>query len=175
MYAGHFAAALGLKAATPRAPTWALVAGAGALDLAFGTLVIAGREGFAPDYAASHLLDIPWSHSLVTAALLGAGFAACFRAKGRTVMLAVFAAVVSHWLLDLLVHRPDMALWPGSTKRLGYAALFGPVSGWAETLIVLVLTLAYALAARRPAGHGRHWPAVCGLMAVFWLMGRAAG
>ena len=28
-------------------------------------------------------------------------------------------AVFSHFLLDLVMHPPDMALWPGSTVHLG--------------------------------------------------------
>ena len=32
-------------------------------------------------------------------------------------------AVFSHFLLDLVMHPPDMALWPGSTVHLGIGAL----------------------------------------------------
>jgi membrane-bound metal-dependent hydrolase YbcI (DUF457 family) len=173
MYAGHFASALALKTAKPEAPTWALVAGCGLLDLVFGLLVAAGIEGVMPGWEHDHLLNIAWSHSLLTAVLLGAGFAALFFRRGWAVMLVLFAAVFSHWVLDILVHRPDMDLWPHSAIKLGFYKIFGPVSGWAETAIVVVAITIYAARARRANGYGRHWIAMCVLLAVFWAIGLA--
>jgi hypothetical protein len=68
-----------------------------------------------------------------------------------------------------------MELWPHSTIRLGFLRIFGPVSGWAETLLVVIATAVYAVRARASDTYGRHWLAVCGLMAVFWGMGHLAG
>lgn len=175
MYAGHFAAALALKAAEPRAPTWGLVLGSGLLDIAFGGLVALGIEGFSPDYRHDHLFVIPWSHTLASAAVLGAAFAACFWRRGWRVALALFAAVISHWALDLLVHRPDLALWPDAPLKFGYYEWFGPVSGWAETVLVIVFAAVYVASARTRATHGRHWEIVCAVLAIFWTMGLSAG
>ncbi len=44
MYAGHFAAGLAIKAAEPRAPTWALLLAVGLLDALFGIFVLLGVE-----------------------------------------------------------------------------------------------------------------------------------
>jgi hypothetical protein len=174
MYAGHFASALVLKTVKPQAPTWALVAGCGLLDLAFGGLVALGIEGVMPDWKTVHLLNIPWSHSLLTAVLAGVGFAAIFYRRGWAVMLVLFAAVFSHWALDVLVHRPDMELWPHSAIKLGFYNVFGPVSGWAETGLVILGVVIYAGRARLADDYGRHWIAICGLMAVFWTLGYVA-
>ncbi len=86
-------------------------------------------------------------------------------------MLVMFAAVFSHWALDVLVHRPDMETWPGSTLKLGFHSVFGPVSGWAEIGLVTVATGVYAWRARVAEGYGRQWIALCGLMVVFLGMG----
>jgi membrane-bound metal-dependent hydrolase YbcI (DUF457 family) len=174
MYAGHFASALVLKTVKPQAPTWALVAGCGLLDLTFGVLVAFGVEGVMPDWKTAHLLNIPWSHSLLGAVMLGVAFAAPFYRRGWAVMLVLFAAVCSHWALDVLVHRPDMELWPHSAIRLGYHAVFGPVSGWAETALAILGTAIYAVRARGAEGYGRHWIAICGLMGLFWTLGYVA-
>lgn len=171
MYAGHFASALVLKTARPDTPTWALVAGAGLLDLLFGVFVAIGLEGAAPDWSVSHRLHIPWSHSLAMALIWAGLFAALFRARGRGVMLVLFAAVMSHWGLDVLVHRPDMELWPYSPTKLGLYDVFGPVSGWAEITLVLVASLVYAARARVAPAYGRYWLAMPGLMAVFLGLG----
>ena len=173
MYAGHFASALALKASRPKTPTWALVTGCALLDLIFGLLAAVGLEGVLPDWQHAHLLNIPWSHSLLMAALLGAAFAASFYRHGSAIMATIFAAVLSHWLLDLLVHRPDLELWPGSATALGFYPLFGPVSGWAEAAIVAVATGLYAFRARTADDHGRRWIAMCTLMAAFLAVGIA--
>jgi hypothetical protein len=175
MYAGHFASALVLKTIKPDAPTWGLVAGCGLLDLLFGILVAFGIEGAMPDFQSSHRLDISWSHSLLMTVLLGTMFAALFHHRGRVVMLILFTAVLSHWALDVLVHRPDMQLWPHSATNLGLFKWFGPVSGWAETVIVIVSTTLYALRARVAKDYGRHWATMCGLIALLWGLGYVGG
>src|SRR5207245_2720535 len=53
MYAGHFAAALALKARQPRAPTWGLLVGVAVLDLLFGVFVLLGIERVTPTPGAS--------------------------------------------------------------------------------------------------------------------------
>ncbi len=62
-----------------------------------------------------HLLYIPYSHSVASAFLLG--FAAWIligkRLRNRTLGLAVGLGIVSHLILDLVTHAPDIALAPG--------------------------------------------------------------
>ncbi len=59
MYAGHFAAALALKAREPKAPTWGLLVGVGILDILFGPFVLIGIEqasltpGISPGFGLS--------------------------------------------------------------------------------------------------------------------------
>jgi hypothetical protein len=123
MYAGHFAAAFVLKARTPSAPTWGLVAGVGFLDILFGPFVLAGieRVSLTPNVSPGFSLDyIDWSHSLVMSAVWSAVFGALFLRKGRAVATVMALAVFSHFLLDLLMHPADLALWPGSSVHLGF-------------------------------------------------------
>ena len=64
----------------------------------------------------------------------------------------------SHWLLDLLVHRPDLLLWPGGPK-VGFALWNEPVS---EEIVEIGLLGAGALAwvAKRKELGGKAWPAI---------------
>lgn len=78
-----------LKTAKPETPTWALIAGAGLLDILFGLLVALGIEGLLPNWKSAHLLNIPWSHSLLMTILFGALFAVLFRRRGWGVMLVI--------------------------------------------------------------------------------------
>lgn len=173
MYAGHFATALMIKATRPRASTAALLVGTGLLDLAFGVLVIAGVEGAAPDYDRSHRLVIPWSHSLLGAVLLAALFAAVMRSRTAG-WSAAFVAVLSHWLLDVAVHRADMPIWPWGGPALGLFRWMGPVSGWFETLVVVLALALYAIRARRSAAFGRNWSLACATVCGLWALGLAA-
>lgn len=123
MFAGHYAAAIAAKAAEPRAPFWALVAGCQLVDIGWGVLMIAGveRASIDPSLPGSHLVldHMPWTHSLPAA--LAWSLAAMLVAKPLLRLAWPAAAmigivVLSHWLLDLLVHRPDLELFPGGPK-----------------------------------------------------------
>lgn len=49
--------------------------------------------------------------------------------------LVLGAAVLSHWLLDFIVHRPDLQLYPGSEARVG----LGLWNSWAASIAMEVL------------------------------------
>lgn len=133
MYAGHFAAALVLKARVPRAPTWGLLVGVGVLDLLFGPFVLAGIErasltpGISPGFSLDH---IDWSHSLVMSVVWSVLFGAAFLRRGGTVAAAMAVAVFSHFVLDFVMHPPDLALWPGSKTHLGLGLWRALPGGW---------------------------------------------
>lgn len=163
MFMGHYAAALAAKAAEPRAPLWAYVAGAEVLDIAWSSLVMAGAEQARIDNALPgaplDLFHMPWSHSLpaalawsVAAALLG-GWALKLPRRAAVVLGLV---VFSHWGLDLLVHRPDLALWLGGPK-VGLALWNQPVLEEAVEVGLLGLAGA-AWAAQRSRGGQSVWP-----------------
>ncbi|MBL9214255.1 MAG: hypothetical protein JNG83_02145 [Opitutaceae bacterium] len=125
MFIGHFAVGLGLKRAAPTVSLGTLFLGAQFIDLLWPSLLLAGVEqaelapgAKGPPLAFTHY---PVSHSLlmviVWAVLFGGGHYALRRQLRGALVCA--AAVVSHWLLDLLVHHPDLPLYPGDGPRLG--------------------------------------------------------
>src|SRR6266852_2871332 len=122
MYAGHFAAALALKARQPRAPTWALLVGVALLDLLFGLFVPLGIERVTPTPGVppGFRLDfIDWSHSLAAALFWSLLYALCFARRGWAVAYILGVSVFSHFLLDWPMHPGDLALWPGSAAHVG--------------------------------------------------------
>ncbi len=161
MFPGHFAAGLALKTVEPRAPTLGLMVGVGVLDLVFGALVPFHIEG-----GGFRHFNTPWSHSLAMSLVWAALFASVFRRLGVRVMLAMFAAVMSHWGLDLVSHHQNMQLWPYSTIELGFGPMFGGLGGWLEMLVSAAGLGAYNLWARRPENSPRRWGVVAELMAV---------
>lgn len=170
MYAGHLASALAMKAKEPRAPTWALVLGVGILDVLFGLFVPLGieRATLTPSVSPGFRLDfIDWSHSLamslVWAALFGALAYVTFGRRARAVALWCAVAVFSHFVLDVVMHPHDLALWPHSPAHVGLGLwTFHPPFWWIFELAFVAVCLAYYVArARRLGGFGgRAWGVV---------------
>jgi len=176
MFVGHYAAGFAAKAAFPRTPLWAVIGAAQLLDVGFSTLIIFGVEKFRVDPALPgnpfDLYHMPWTHSLPAALVWSALAAGAARlAKLPLHICGVIAAVVfSHWILDFLVHRPDLALWPGGTK-VGLGFWNAPTAEMAFEMGLLMLGGA-AWVARREDFRQTSWPAVLylGLLAVLAIM-----
>jgi len=176
MFVGHYAVALAARPSARRAPFWILFLAAQWPDLLWPILLLAGVEQVRidPGNTAVAPLDFvryPVSHSLVLDLLWGALLAAVVHWRYRDVKssLWVGAAVVSHWVLDWISHRPDMPLWPGG-PRIGLG-LWGSVSG---TLLVelslfavgVVLYLRGTRAADR-TGRWAFWSLVALLLMIY--------
>jgi membrane-bound metal-dependent hydrolase YbcI (DUF457 family) len=126
MFVGHIALALCAKRAAPAVSLGWLVAAVVALDLIWPLLVLSGLEqvrisrgatAFTPFIFESY----PWSHSLVMAVVWGIALAGVARWRGipASAGFLLVILVVSHWVLDVVTHAPDMPLWPGDSPRLG--------------------------------------------------------
>lgn len=120
MFIGHTAVGLAAKPFAPRVSLGWLIAAAWSPDLLCGLLIALGLEHpGAPSDAGPFLKfgpgDYAWSHSLAVTALLAALAAAFWfvRTRDRRGALVLAGAVLSHWLLDLVTHLPDMPLVPG--------------------------------------------------------------
>jgi len=127
MFLGHFAVGMGAKRVAPELSLGTLFVAAQLADLIWPVLVLAGveRVEIAPGATAVTPLDFvsyPWSHSLVALVVWGALLALAWLALRRGLpgaALVLFATVVSHWLLDVASHRPDMPITLTGTRRLG--------------------------------------------------------
>lgn len=160
MYIGHFAPALAASAASPEAPRLGvLFIAAQLVDLAFFTFVVLGVEHMrvAPGITAMNPMDLhhmPYTHSLLAAALWGLGFGALVSAVTRRLAAGAWAGMVvaSHWLLDLLVHRPDLTL-SGAPPKLGLGLWDYPLIAMPlELALVAIAFWLYLRHTRGPAG-----------------------
>ena len=126
MFLGHFAVGFAAKRASPKTSLGTMIAAACFLDLLWPLFVLAGVEWFrvAPgDTVITPLAfeHYPWSHSLlltVVWGLLYGGFVFWWGSGVRGGSLAG-VAVVSHWALDYVTHRPDLPITPWSGVKVG--------------------------------------------------------
>ena len=147
MTSGHFGFAVVVKSSAPKVPLWALMLSTYLLDFVFIFLVAFGIESFAPLDPAHPaygqvLIHAYYSHSLVGAGIIAviAGLVARW-AWGKRAGLVIGGIVFSHWLLDLIVHRPDLPILPGN---LGNLPLLG-FGFWQLPIAAALLELALAL------------------------------
>ena len=113
------------------------------IDVIWACLTILGIEGGVRMTGDEPLSNIPYSHSLVTALIwsaIGGFLFKIFRPKaGAKGFWVIFALVFSHWVFDLIVHRPDLPLWPGSKVELGLG-----IWNWPIVAFVLEIGLLFA-------------------------------
>ena len=143
MFIGHFAAGLAAKRLAPAVSLGTLFAACQLADLVWPVLVIAGIERLAvvPGITRVTPLDFqfyPYSHSLIGVmgwgALAALGYRLVSGRAGFAISLILFATVVSHWVLDVVSHRPDMPVLPD-----------GPFVGlelWASRPLTMAVELA---------------------------------
>ena len=114
MLVGHFAVALAGKRIAPEVSLGTLAFAALLADVLAFTLVAAGVESFriASEYQRNRFMggNIVYSHSLLMDIGWGAVLAAGYFLLRRHAFAAwiLSAAVVSHWVLDWISHRPDL-------------------------------------------------------------------
>lgn len=125
MFIGHWAPALAVASRRKTPGLATLFVAAQLIDWAFFGLLLLGVEHmrFTPGISAMNpmdLYDMRVSHSLSGASGFALGMGALYLLLTRDGIGAVLvgATVLSHWLLDLVVHVPDLTL-NGQPPKLG--------------------------------------------------------
>lgn len=163
MFIGHFALGFAAKRAAPRVSLGTAFFAAQWLDLLWPTLLLAGVETvrLAPAGAPVPFVfeHYPVSHSLLAAVLWGAlvgGVHFVWRRNAVGAMVLA-ALVVSHWVLDLLVHVPDLPLLPGDPLRAGFGLWrHQPLAFLLELALFAWGVLVYARCTRPRTAAGRY-------------------
>lgn len=177
MFVGHYSAAF-VAAAHPKAPRLGtLFVAAQLIDFGFFGLLLTGAEKMrlTPGITTMNnmdLYDMPWTHSLLGATgwALGFGVIVWLWLRSREAGFITGLVVLSHWLLDLFVHRPDLTLAGGSPK-------FG-LGLWNYPVIEMPLEIGLLFASAwlfARATKGKAWPlgvllaVLLGLQAFNWF------
>lgn len=175
MFIGHYG--VSLAARQKPIPLWLLFIAVQFLDVVWSVLVMLGIEKLRITHGISqaNALDLyymPYTHGLFGAlalsGLFGAGSSWFFRGQRTRVFWITAAAVFSHWLLDLIVHVPDMPL-VGDSLKVGFGLWNFPVLSLPLELMTLwagAFLYTRNTPARRLAGDIMLWIFVALLSAV---------
>lgn len=179
MFIGHYGVGLAAKSFAPQTSLGTLMVAALFPDVLWIIFAYAGLEHVAikPGVTvvnALDLYDIPLSHSLLMDVVWAAIFAGVyfgFRRYSRGAGV-VFAAVLSHWLLDFIAHRPDMPLAPGVHAVFGLGLWNSRVATFAVEGGLWVAGIILYLRTTRPvsrAGFYGFWIMVV-LLTTLWKL-----
>lgn len=178
MFVGHFGVGFGAKAIAPNASLGSLFLAAQFVDLLWPTLLLLGVEHVRIEPGITRVtplnfVDYPISHSLLAVIGWAALFAAVYFFLRRYPRGAVVVGllVVSHWLLDVVVHRPDLPLYAGSGYRFGlglWSSVGATLAVELPILVVGVWSYVRATVASDAVGRWALWGLV-GFLAVVYF------
>jgi hypothetical protein len=173
MFIGHYGPSFAIKAIRPAIPLWLLFVAVQLVDVAWAVLVLLGIEKvrIVPGITASNPLDLyymPYTHSLAAAVLWAVAaivFCKSLRGVGNWSAAAwIGAAVFSHWVLDWLVHKPDLPLYD-DTMKVGLGLWNYPaVALLLEALLLFGGMLMYLRRTTAINAIGRLGPPVFGIL-----------
>lgn len=126
MFIGHFALGFAAKSAAPQVSLGTLFLAAQFIDLLWPTFLFMGLERVRIEPGATAVVPLvfehyPYTHSLLAvlgwAVLIGGLHFLLMRERRAALVLGLL--VLSHWVLDLLVHKPDLQILPWSDTVVG--------------------------------------------------------
>jgi hypothetical protein len=165
----HASTALILKRRFPAAPMIWLLLSVQLMELLWVLFNYVGLEKMTTEVSVKsvsdiHLAFMPYSHSIASAFALGIAVL-LISAKGfrnRSIGLALGAGVLSHLILDLITHAPDISIAPGMNQPKFGLGLYG-----AFPLAAFVIEILYGVFCWWVYGGGK------GLLAVIVLFNLA--
>ena len=129
MFVGHYSVAFAAKSDKNKIPLWVLFVAVQFLDYIRATLVLLGIEKLRviKGFTAGSMLDSyfhPYSHSLITAILWSCVAAIVYKpicswlgfVYTKSAALIIGVAVLLHWILDLIAHPRDLAIYDNTWK-----------------------------------------------------------
>jgi hypothetical protein len=143
MFIGHYAVGLASKKLAPRASLGVLIAAPILLDLLWSIFLLVGWEHVSVEPNPNPFLRLtfdayPISHGLLAVVGWATLFAAVYfgLTRYRAGALVIWMGVISHWVMDYIVHRPDLPLYAGGTRLVGLGMWN---HRWAAIAVELVL------------------------------------
>jgi membrane-bound metal-dependent hydrolase YbcI (DUF457 family) len=175
MYIGHFALGFAAKKWAPRPSLGTLFLATQFVDLLWPLLLLLGWEQVLIEPGNTVVTPLnfthyPFSHGFLSVLIWGVLIGGIYWALKKDLKTALWLGllVVSHWVLDLLTHRPDLPLLPGMNTKVGlglWNSLIGTLLVEGGLFVVGVYLYATATQAKNRTGRWALW----GLVVFFIL------
>ncbi|WP_242929434.1 hypothetical protein [Pontibacter vulgaris] len=179
MFLGHFAVGLAGKAAAPKPSLGTLFMAAQFLDLLWPTLLMLNLEQamISPEpgvLVPLKFTNYPISHSLLLVLGWGLLFGVVYWLIKKDTRSAIILGllVVSHWLLDLIVHVPDLPLYPGDAPMLGLGLWTSTTATILAESLLFILGLWLYLRntkAKNKTGIYSFWALIIFLVVIYFM------
>lgn len=157
MFIGHFAVAFVAKKATPKVSLGTLFLATLLLDLFCLAFLVLGIEHveYQPGNTAVTpiaFVHYPFSHSLLAAIIWATLFSLIYKKwqQGSAECVWLWLVVMSHWILDVISHGPDLALFPGDPIRMGLGLWNSLIATMIVEILFFLLSLVVYLRMTRP-------------------------
>lgn len=135
MFIGHFAVGLASKKISQLPSLAIMFIAVQFLDLIWPIFVLLGIETFEIQEGITKLTPLnfthyPYSHSLMMSIIWGVLFGLLYFlfTKQKLNSILMVGLVFSHWILDLITHRPDLQLTPFSDYKVGLGLWNYPIA-----------------------------------------------
>jgi membrane-bound metal-dependent hydrolase YbcI (DUF457 family) len=173
MYIGHFALGFAAKKVAPQPSLGTLFLATQFLDLLWPLLLLLGWEQVLIEPGNTVVTPLnfthyPISHGFLPALIWGVLLGGIYWIVKKDLKTALWLGllVVSHWILDLFTHRPDLPLLPGLDIKVGlglWNSLIGTLLVEGGLFVAGVYLYATSTQAKNKTGRWALW----GLVAFF--------
>lgn len=176
MFIGHFGLGFAAKKASHKPSLGTAFFAAQFIDLLWPFFLLSGIEKVSIDpgntaFTPLNFISYPFSHSLVAVLVWSFLFGGIyyFVKKDKKSSLLLALLVISHWLLDLIVHRPDLPLSLSEETKLGFGLWNNKVlTIVVETIIFFGGVMLYAINTKAKNKTGTY--SLWGLVVFFLLI-----
>jgi len=180
MFIGHFGVGFAAKKAVKKTSLGTLFLASQFVDLLWPILLILGIEKVEINPANTGLTPLnfvyyPFSHSLLAAIIWAFIFGLVYYLIKKDLRSAVWCGLLvpSHWILDLIVHRPDLPLFPGNNSPMLGLGLWTSVYGTIIVEVGIFLAGVYfyfkTTKAKNKTGSISLWVLIIFLLLVYFM------
>jgi hypothetical protein len=179
MVIGHFGVAFGAKKFAPKISLGTLFIAVQWADLLWPVLLLLDVEKVKMQPGNPHFpldfVSYPVTHSLVMSLVWGLCFGVIYYLvkKDKPGAVVLGWCVVSHWVLDLVVHAPDLPLFPGDSPKLGLGLWNNPLATAIVEGSIFLLGLGLYLKSTRAKNNTGKWS--LWLLVVLLIVNQLAG
>jgi hypothetical protein len=178
MFIGHYSVSFALNSRRDKIPLWILFIAVQLVDILWATFILLGIEHvrIIPGITATSPLDLyymPYTHSLI-GALVWSGvafvifrFVAGSKFSNRAALM-VALAVFSHWILDFIVHRPDLAIYSESFK-VGLGLWNYKYVAYVTEMSILIIGMMIYLKRNTGISRGRRYGLVAFVVGMIFI------